>query len=238
MSHNNPELLDQLAAGLDAGWDTPSTTEAEPIEGAPSQGRLSVAPSENAQALDAVDADWDVVGQSQHSGKPDARPAEPSLERFGAAPARVSKQDRRDAERKRQAHQAQRRAANKQERKLERQEEARRASEQLRAQQRAEAEQRASRAAAAASAKAVEARAPASNPKRLAKQARRQPLASAPRSASVTPGGASVTPGSAPVTPGRPAAVVLDRGAKKLIPLLAIALAVGVSLGFALLRAH
>ncbi len=221
MPLKNSELLDELAAGLDAGWDTPFPTEAAAIEGPPSRGRLSVAPSENPEALEAVDADWDAVSQPEQDGKSRARAQPPA--RPGSGPLRLSKRERREAERKRQAHQAQRKAANKQQRKADRQVEARRASDLLRAQRRAEAEVRASRAAPPV-AKAPKVRATEPKPKRAAK----------PASAQLSPN----PPRAVAQSKAAPAPVVLDRGAKKLIPLIAIALAVGVSLGFALIRAH
>ena len=145
MKPSNPEhdqQLDELAASLDAGWDTPVRPKPKASS---SQPPLSIPPSS-----EALDADWDVdssIARALTTAKPRAsrqrpsqqRPSQqrPSQARPGAAPLKVTKQERREAERKRQAHQAQQKSAAKLQRKAERQEEARRASEERRAEQQA-----------------------------------------------------------------------------------------------------
>jgi hypothetical protein len=233
MKPNHPEhdqQLDELAAGLDAGWDTPAPAQ---TQASSSQPPLSIPPS--GEALDALDADWDVDSSDSApapmAGKPRAtrqRPkaARPSQQRAtqarpGVAPLKVTKQERREAERKRQAHQAQQRSAAKLQRKAERQEEARRASEERRAEQQALAARQSSSPKRAGTTKSSGE--PSASPNRhVAKQARRQ--------------NARLTPSEAPAKVAPP--VVLDRGAKKLIPIVAIAVVVGATLCFALLRAH
>ena len=228
MKPNNPEhtqQLDELAAGLDAGWDTPEPAPTQASSSPP----LSIPPSGE---LDALDADWD-------SSSPDSSPApaatrargasrprrpnaqaavRPSQTRPGVAPLSISKQERRDAERKRVAHQAKQKSSAKQQRKAERQEEARRASELRRAEQQAQAERQASQSAKQKPAKAArEVREP--SPKRIAKQARR-----AQASESESPSRAA-----SPV-------VVHESTVKKLLPLVVIAVVVAATLCFALLR--
>jgi membrane protein involved in colicin uptake len=233
MKPNNPEhdqQLDELAAGLDAGWDTPAPAQTQTSS---SQPPLSIPPS--GEALDALDADWDVdtsdsapapAASKQRSSRQRPNAARPSQQRAtqarpGVAPLKVTKQERREAERKRQAHQAQQRSAAKLQRKAERQEEARRASEERRAeQQQLTARQSSSPKRSATSKSSSESSTP--SPKRVAKQARKQ--------------NARLTPSEAPAKVAPP--VVLDRGAKKLIPIVAIAVVVGATLCFALLRAH
>ncbi|HEY3667182.1 MAG TPA: hypothetical protein VGL19_14330 [Polyangiaceae bacterium] len=237
MKSNNPEVerqLDELADGLDAGWDTPAPAE---VQASPSQAPLSVPPS--GAVLEALDADWDTAeSESSSHNSPPVTPARsaaraarkprpiaaaPTPLRPGAAPLRVSKQERREAERKRSAHQAQQKAANKQQRKAERQEEARRASEQRRAEL-AEAARRAEQSAApkrsAAAKRSNEPR--DATPKQVAKRARRDSARTTPELASTD----SVRP-----------TIAQESGIKKLIPLIAIALIVGGTLCFALLRA-
>jgi hypothetical protein len=238
MKPNNQEQeepLDDLAAGLDAGWDTPAPVEAQ---ASPSQAPLSTPPGE---ALDALDADWDLADSASASlpsgtpsrakrrgRKPRPSAAQPVQLRPGAAPLRVTKQERREAERKRLAHQAQQKSANKQQRKAERQEEARRASEQRRAQQLAQVERQASLSPPRAKAvkRAEEPSAP--SPKRVAKQARRE---QSPR-----PAPSSAPAKSSPVKSVFPV-MAAESGVKKLLPLVAIAIVVGGTLCFALLRA-
>ncbi len=76
----DPAQLDELAAGLDAGWDE------EPAERLPSQSPRS---SPLPDALDALDADWDVaakpatptataMGTLTRSGQPRPNAARPS----------------------------------------------------------------------------------------------------------------------------------------------------------------
>lgn len=156
----DPDRLDELAAGLDAGWD--DEPAAVSPSSAPSETRASQPPHSSPlpEALEALDADWDVAGtavspaRSQQQRASQTRPsqARPSptravtpAPRMGQAPVRVSKQDLRDAERKRRAHEAQQRTANKQSRKAERLAEARRQSEQLRAKEQLRSEERALR---------------------------------------------------------------------------------------------
>jgi hypothetical protein len=233
MKPNNPEhaqQLDELAAGLDAGWDTP---EPAPTQASSSQPPLSIPPSGE---LDALDADWD-TGDSDSSPAPIAtrargasRPRRPNSQaavrpsqvRPGVAPLSISKQERRDAERKRVAHQAKQKSSAKQQRKAERQEEARRASELRRAEQQAQAERQASQSAKSKPAKASrEVREP--SPKRIAKQARRAQSSESESPAELTLRAAS------PV-------VVHESTVKKLLPLVVIAVVVAATLCFALLR--
>src|SRR5450432_1543134 len=59
MKPTNPEhdhQLDELAAGLDAGWDTPAPAA---TQASSSQPPLSIPPG--SEALDALDADWDTA---------------------------------------------------------------------------------------------------------------------------------------------------------------------------------
>jgi hypothetical protein len=229
MKPNNPEhdqQLDELAAGLDAGWDTPAPAQTQTSS---SQPPLSIPPS--GEALDALDADWDVDTSDSAPAPAAAKPranrqrpnaARPSQQRAtqtrpGVAPLKVTKQERREAERKRQAHQAQQKSAAKLQRKAERQEQARRASEERRAEQQ---KLTARQSSSPSPKRSVESSTP--SPKRVAKQARKQ--------------SARLTPSEAPAKVAPP--VVLDRGAKKLIPIVAIAVVVGATLCFALLRAH
>jgi hypothetical protein len=223
MKPTNLEQLDELADGLDAGWDTPEPTLAQAT---PSQAPLSTPPS--GEDMDVLDADWDVPGpaQSPERAQPRARDLRPQItatnaSRTASAPVRVSKQDRRDAERKRLAHQAQQKSANKQQRKLERQEAARRATEQRQAEQRALAERRA-RTPTKAPKAAAKPSAPSA--KRIAKQARGEQPSKA------TPPLTSTNATSAPRAQ--------ESALRKLIPLIAIALLVGGTLCFALLRAN
>ena len=236
MKPTNPEhdqQLDELAAGLDAGWDTPAPTA---TQASSSQPPLSVPPS--SEALDALDADWDTADSDSVSPpaptaartqarvrKPRPIAAQPAQARPGAAPLRVTKQERREAERQRQAHQAKQKSANKQQRKLERQEEARRTNDRRRAEQQAEAERRAEQSPSPKRSKPAKAeREPRTpSPKLVAKKARRQQASRA-------------TPPAAPASSSRPV-VVNESGIKKLIPLVAISVIVGGTLCFALLRA-
>jgi len=236
----DPAQLDELAAGLDAGWDD------EP------QGSLPSEPPHSAPlpaSLDALDAEWDVAAKPVAPAATPARsgqarpsaarpsPARPSPTRAvtpavtsSSPPLRASKQERRAAERKRRAHEAQQKAANKKQRKAERQAEAQRASEEQRAaEQQALAERRARQGVArkrpppkVTSPKAESTEAT----KRTAKRVRREqatPLRSAPE---IVP---SKRESPAPVE---------ERGAKKLIVPFLIALLFAVTLGFALSRAR
>ena len=234
--------LDELAAGLDAGWD------AEPAETSPSRPPHSAPLPE---ALDALDADWGEPAEPAaassaqvslarstpaRAGQARPSPTRPSPNRavtaVGAAPSLASKQERREAERKRRAHEAQQKTSNKKERKAERQAEARRQGEQLRAvEQQAAAErsartgERRKRAQAAA---AVAAANGATSTKRSEKRARREQAAAATSVQAIAP---------APKSSIAPA-IVEERGLKKLLPLILIAALVAVTLGFALSRAH
>ena len=241
-----PQQLDELAAGLDAGWDE------EPAETSPSQPPLSTPPAE----LDALDADWDVAALPAAAPAPSPAPARtaaqarpnqarpsqtrPSPNRavsapavVGDAPLRASKQERREAERKRRAHEARQKASNKKERKAERQTEARKATEQLRAsEQQALAERRARVLAPTPARKrppATSEAAEAQNAKRAAKRERR---ASAP----VGPRPVRSASESAPVK--SQAVGVSERASNKfLIPvLIALAVVFALTLGFALSR--
>jgi hypothetical protein len=234
MKPNNPEHdqeLDELAAGLDAGWDTPAPAQTRTSS---SQPPLSIPPS--GEALDALDADWDTDSSDSSPApaatrtrgasrprRPNAQAAvRPSQVRSGVAPLSISKQERRDAERKRVAHQAKQKSSAKQQRKAERQEEARRASELRRAEQHAQAERRAAESAKVKPAKAS--RAPSEpSPKRIAKQTRR------------AQGTESELPAPRTLRAASPV-VVHEGGVKKLIPLVVIAVVVAATLCFALLR--
>jgi hypothetical protein len=184
----DPQQLDELAAGLDAGWD-------EPVEASPSQPPFSAPPP---ASLEALDADWDSheatpappadpsPGSSRNAVRPGTIAAPPS-----AAPLRASKRERRDAERKRLAHQAQQKSVSKQQRKAERQAQARSSREQqIAAAEQAAAERRARQAASAprkrakpaatsTEVNAEPAKAPAKSRKREAKRTQREPVAAA-----------------------------------------------------------
>ncbi|MEO8905381.1 MAG: hypothetical protein ABI488_22945 [Polyangiaceae bacterium] len=218
-----PDQLDELAAGLDAGWDTPE----------PAQAGLSQAPLSTAPSVDDLDREWDSGNEAAAAPVPVAarerakrvRPSpNPSPERFerpGAAPLRVSKQERREAERQRLAHQAKQKSASKQQRKTARQEEARRASEQRRTEQQAQNERRA--AAEPKRPKPVTKRAEEPSPRRASKQARREQTARAPEAV------------LAPVKTV-PAKASSERSGATFAIILAVALAFAASLWFALSR--
>jgi len=233
----DPDQLDQLAAGLDAGWDD------EPAQASPSQPPHSTPLPES---LDALDADWDEAARSP-AAAPQPRaaqsrpnqvrpsPTRPSPTRAvtppkvnGAAPLRATKQERREAERKRRAHEAQQKSANKKERKAERQAAARLASEQQRAaEQAAEVERRARQKAARPRVQRVKPRAEAEDGARAeprnVKRTRREPVRAAPSVVAVKR--------EAPPIPA-------ERTLTKLVPIVVIALVLAVSLGFALSRAR
>lgn len=215
-----PEQLDELAAGLDAGWDTP-----EPATASASQPPLSTPPS-----VDALDGDWE-AGEAEAAAAPIVtrvrakrpRPSvnqEPAAAR-GAAPLRVTKQERREAERQRLAHQAKQKSASKQQRKAARQEEARRAHEQRLAEQQAQAERRA--AAQANRPKPAAKRVEEPSPRRVAKQARRQQAAHVPEA-------------ELAAVKSAPPAARNERSATTFVIIVALALAFGASLWFALSR--
>ena len=229
----DPDQLDQLAAGLDAGWDD------EPVQASPSQPPHSTPLPES---LDALDADWDEAARSPVAApQPRAAqsrpnqvrpsPTRPSPTRAvtppkvnGAAPLRATKQERREAERKRRAHEAQQKSANKKERKAERQAAARLASEQQRAtEQAAEVERRARQKAARPRVKPRVEEDGARVEPRNAKRARREPVRVAPSVVAVKR--------EAPPIPA-------ERTLTKLVPIVVIALVLAVSLGFALSRAR
>jgi hypothetical protein len=233
----DPAQLDELAAGLDAGWDDDAADE--PAQASPSQAPHSTPLPE---ALDALDADWDVAAKAAtpaaarsaqaRATHPRASQARPSPNRAlgvtapaGAAPVLVSKQERREAERKRRAHEAQQRAANKKERKAERQAEARKASEHQRAaEQQALAERRARPASARQRRPVSSEDKGAQSAKRAAKRERRAaPLErEVPSPTKAQPTVAVTTKGNSP---------------KFLVPLFVVLAAVfAVSLGFALSR--
>lgn len=215
-----PEQLDELAAGLDAGWDTPVPEAASP----------SQAPLSTPVRADDLDSDWETddteaatapIATRVRAKRP--RPSvtqEPAL-RPGAAPLRVSKQERREAERKRLLHQAKQKSVSKQQRKAARQEEARRAHEQRRAEQQLQAERRA--AAEAKRPKPVAKRAEEPSPRRSAKRARREQAVSAPQADL-----ASVKSAALPVRK--------ERSSTTFIIIVALALAFGACLWFALSR--
>jgi len=241
----DPAQLDELAAGLDAGWDD------EPAETSPSQPPRS---SPLPDALDALDADWDVAAKPAVPTAPPSRsgqprpsaarpsPARPSPTRAVTPPAtpsspplRASKQERRDAERKRRAHEAQQKAANKKLRKAERQAEAQRANEQLRkAEQQALAERRARQAGARKRAQPKPEA--ADTAKRTAKRIQREQSARTPPAAETMP--AKREPKARGANVNQAKAIREERGAKKLIVPLLIALLFAVTLGFALSRAR
>src|SRR3954470_588369 len=122
----DPAQLDELAAGLDAGWDE------EPAEAATSQPPLSASqpPHSAPPSLDALDADWGASEENEEDAG-DSNPTSAQIPR-GPAPLRGSKRERREIERQRRAHQAQQNSASKKQRKAERLALARQASEQLR----------------------------------------------------------------------------------------------------------
>lgn len=242
--------LDELAAGLDAGWDD------EPAETLPSEPPHS-APLP--AALDALDAEWDVAAKPaapvatparSAQSRPNAArpsPARPSPTRAvtppvtgSTPPVRVSKQERRDAERRRRAHEAQQKAANKKQRKAERQAEAQRASEQQRAaEQQALAERRARQGTARKrpKPKAAEPQADGTEPpKRIAKRVRREQVARA--QPAPEPAASKHPPAAREAALQKPSVIVEERGAKKLIVPFLIAVLFAVTLGFALSRAH
>gem|GEM_PF-1024668 len=256
----DPAQLDELAAGLDAGWDEQPTAA---VDAGWSEERASTLPSQPPhstplpEALDALDADWDVAAQPAaaapspspaRSGQPRPGGMRPSRERpnptravtpllAGPAPAvRASKQERRDAERKRRAHEAQQKSANKKQRKAERQAEAQRASElQRAAEQQALAERRARQGVARNRAKpkaqpAKHAAAAAASAtiatERTVKRARREKAAPVLPALETLPAKRAARP------------VIEERGAKKLIVPFLIALLFAVTLGFALSRAR
>jgi len=231
----DPHQLDELAAGLDAGWDE------EPAQASPSQPPHS-APLP--AALEALDDEWDVAaapaperaaGRSSSARSNQARPlparAGASAGANGAVPLRISKQERRETERKRRAQQALQKSVTKKERKAERQAEARLASEQLRlAEQQAIAERRARQGAGrqrkpAKPEPAGEAQAPV----RKSKRAQREQTTNAqPAQAALA------TKRKAPPLP----APVVERAASKLLPLVAIAIVFTLCAWFALSRAR
>jgi len=241
----DPAQLDELAAGLDAGWDE------EPAETLPSQPPRS---SPLPEALDALDAEWDAAAKPAPVALSPARsaqprpnaarpsPARPSPTRAvtppataSSAPVRASKQERRDAERKRRAHEAQQKAANKKQRKAERQAEAQRATEQLRAaEQQALAERRARQGVARKRPQPTAESAEA--PKRITKRVRREQASRAKPALETLPAKREATAREAAAREAN--VVVEERGAKKLIVPILIALLFAITLGFALSRAR
>jgi cell division protein FtsN len=149
---------------------------------------------------------------------------------------RASKQERRDAERKRRAHEAAQKSANKKQRKAERQAEAQRVNEQQRAaEQQALAERRARQGTARKRSK-PEAEQPKATTsaiaKRVPKRVRREQAAPArPATDNRAPAVREAAAQKTPVT-------IEERGAKKLIVPFLIALLFAVTLGFALSRAQ
>jgi hypothetical protein len=247
MKSSEPELqqkLDELADGLDAGWDE--------LDEPPMSLSASPHSAPLPASLDEVDAEWDSVAPpppEQAVGAParaaQVRPnalrpsqARPSPVRAltpaaapGAPPLRVSKRERREAERKRRAHEAQLKLERKKERKAVRREEARRASEQSSlAEQQAQAE----REARAKSERKAQRRAPAAKAEgergaaRVAKKTRRE-AAGEVRSVKAEPALAKAKP--APIAQG-------EAWWKKLLVPLAIGLLFGATLWFALSRAR
>lgn len=237
--------LDELADRLDAGWDTPVQA---PVSPTPHSAPLP-------EELHELDADWDTglakspapapAAAPARSAQPRPSAARPSQARPdptravtppsvpGAAPLRVSKKDRREAERKRRSHEAQQKSLHKKQRKAERREEALRKSEQnrlteLRALAERQAREKASAPAKRSKPKAVQAESErASTPQRVPKRVRHEHTPSA-RSAAVEPA----------ETRKRPPIVATERGVRKLILPLMIAILVAVTLGFALSRAR
>jgi hypothetical protein len=233
---SDPDHLDKLAAGLDAGWDD------EPVQASPSQPPHSTPLPES---LDALDADWDDAIRSQPATTPSTTargtqrnpsPARGSQSRTSAtragtpppvaaqAQVRASKQERREADRKRRVHQAQQNSATKKERKAERQAAARRASEERMAREQQALAERRARQPRAPTRSEPEDRTRAE--KRSEKRVRRE--ATAP----VKP-----PPSVAPVLRTAPR-VQEERTLSKLVPIVLIALVLALSLGFALSRAR
>jgi colicin import membrane protein len=220
----DPEQLDELAAGLDAGWDD------EPAETRASQPPL---PPSSPPNLDALDADWEV-------DSPVAADAPSALPEAAARnlPFRASKRERREAERKRLLHQAQQRSASKEQRKAERTAEARLAADRQRAaaEQQAQARQKQAKSRKRATLKGspksdVAANAkPATSPKRDVKRARREQTAPVRAAAEVAP---STPPKSAARRPAKGEGTL-----SKLIVPLVLATVFAFSLWFALSRSH
>jgi hypothetical protein len=225
----DPAQLDELAAGLDAGWDEepqqasasqPPVSASQPPQ-SPSQPPQSLPPS-----LDALDADWG-DSEDEDSG-PGSTDAEGSPER-GSAPLRPSKRERREVERKRRAHQAQQNTASKKQRKAERLAAARQTSERQRAAEQqalAERQKRQSKALRKRPAKSEANETAAAPPKRVVKRTRRE-----------EPRAAAEPKQSLPVK-SEPRPVVVESGLKKLIVPLMLAILIAVTLGFALSRAR
>ena len=233
------QTLDELADGLDAGWDVP---ESAPVSLTPHSAPLPA-------ALDELDADWDAPVPAAAARSAQARPsaARPSQARPnptravtqpaapGSTPLHASKKDRREAERKRRAHEASQKAAQKRQRKAERRAEAVRVAEQARlAEAKASAERQAREGDnPSSSPKRAKVKAPkteserSGNPKRVPKRVRHEHT----RNARSIPDADEPQPKPAPIEPS-------ERGAKKLILPLLIALLVAVTLGFALSRAR
>lgn len=217
------KTLDELADGLDAGWDIPDVA---PVSLAAHSTPLPL-------ELDQLDAEWDVASPVRPSpARPNPTRALVPSAKVLAAPLSVSKKDRRDAERRRRAHEAQQKAAHKKQRKAERRAEALSASEQNRqAEARARAE-RAAREQASVSQKQAKASQtkPSGAPGGKLKRARPEPQPSA-----------RVAPKAA-LDQSKPKAatrvVRAERAWQKLILPLMIALLVAVTLGFALSRAR
>lgn len=233
----DPTQLDELAAGLDAGWDE------EPAEASGSEPPLSPSshPPHSAPlpaALAALDADWgDTESDDDLADSSGTKPAAAGAGAPRAAGiARISKRERREAERQRRAHQSQQNSASKKQRKAERLAAARQASEKQRAaeqQARAEHQKRQALAAAERAKKSppngpgVEAAA-----KRVAKRTPREQTA-APRAVTSAPAREIAASKSEP-KPSKP--VTVERGLQKLVVPLMIAVLVAVTLGFALSR--
>ena len=250
----DPNQLDELAAGLDAGWD------AEPTENAPSQPPLSAPPPAE---LAALDADWDDAPKPVAAAEPiaaepiaaepiaakpiaakpvssRARETKPAAAKpvavkpvvlSGPPPVFVSKRERREAERTRRAHQAQQTTASKKERKATRQAEARSVAEQLReAEQRAQAERRARKGAGRkrtpATAQATER---AQAPKRVKKRERPEQPVIAP---------STDRDSGLPESKKQLTRVGSEGGAKKLLVPILLAILFAVTMGFALSRAR
>jgi hypothetical protein len=251
----DPDRLDELAAGLDAGWDdepVASGSSIPPLEPSASQPPHS---SPLPKALEALDAAWDVpaaeanASRAQQQRASQTRPsqARPSPTRaitlptpVGAAPVRATKQERRDAERKRRAHEAQQRSANKLSRKAERVAEARRQSEQLRAAEQHRRAERATRPPKARTQPAPRAAAQPDSPARV-KEGKRRARRDDSQTAVASPAlGRAPAARERQVPASKEAArpVALESGPKKLIIPLLLALLFALTFYFALSRAR
>lgn len=252
----DPEQLDELAAGLDAGWDDEPASSLRAAESATPITSRPPSSLPLPATLEALDADWDVAGSpspARPAQRPNAvrpSPARPNATRavtpalpIGAVPLRATKQERREAERKRRAHEAQQKAANKKQRKADRQAEARRASERAQAAEQELTLERRARPSKPRKRPEVlgEQQEPAqSTPRRAAasaKRARRERTANDSRAQGPSaPTSSKPVPQNRAGTQPRRTVVVEERGAKKLLIPLLLAIVFALTFYFALSR--